>query len=199
MHTKQQEKLPDGKLRQVGRLLVSYELGCNARNPGGQAMIIIGIDPGLSGAVGILTEAGTALLAVDTPTISIKVGGKEKRNYNTAEMVNIIREWRGWHPDCVVAMEAVHAMPGNGGVSMFSFGRGTGIWEGIIASLQIPITLVIPQRWKKAMLDGMSKDKENSRMRAIQLWPAIDFSLRKHEARAEALLVAEYVRRLNCR
>jgi crossover junction endodeoxyribonuclease RuvC len=80
---------------------------------------------------------------------------------------------------------------------MFTMGRGLGTWEGVLAGLGIPYELVTPQRWKKALMDGMGKDKDASRLQAIRLFPAIAGQLarKKDDGRADALLIAEYGRR----
>ena len=156
-------------------------------------MHIIGIDPGLTGGVALLPEG----VIFDTPTASVKKGSS-KKVYLVAEMVSIVRGFGPRGPgDVHVYIEDVHAMPGQGVSSTFSFGRGYGLWEGIVAALGIPYTLVSPVRWKRAMMDGMSKEKGASRVRAGQLFPGLagELGLVKHHGRADALLIAEYGRR----
>ena len=156
-------------------------------------MHIIGIDPGLTGAVAVLPEG----LFFDTPTASVKKGGKKV--YLVADMVAIFNAYvfDASFPDTHVYIEDVHAMPGQGVSSTFSFGRGYGLWEGIVAALGIPYTLVSPVRWKRAMMDGMGKEKGASRVRAGQLFPRFVGQLTrvKDHGRADALLIAEYGRR----
>ena len=167
-------------------------------------MIYIGIDPGLDGAVAIM--CGEDIDFFDIPTLEIKSGKKKKREYNIALMVDIIRntvvQFEDLHLNGMVkqvALEKVHSMPGQGVASMFSMGKGFGIWLGIIATLKYPLTLVTPQAWKKAMMDGMGKEKDASRLRAIQLFPQVadQLSRKKDHGRADALLIAEHLRRIN--
>ncbi|MFM6207166.1 hypothetical protein, partial [Planktothrix sp.] len=98
-------------------------------------------------------------------------------------------------PDSIIILESVHAMPGQGVSSMFSFGLGYGVWLGIVAALNVPIEFVTPQAWKKYY--SLGPDKEASRVKALQLFPsqASELKLKKHHGRAEALLLAEYLRR----
>lgn len=157
-------------------------------------MIFVGIDPGLDGAVALIEVDGigaNVIGAVDVPTLDV---GK-KRDYNIAGMVAIFTELTG--ETLYAALESVHSMPKQGVASSFNFGRGLGIWEGLLAGLSIPYTKVAPQRWKKVMMDGMPKEKDASRLRAIQLFPAVasDLGLKKHHGRADALLMAEWLRR----
>jgi len=80
---------------------------------------------------------------------------------------------------------------------MFSMGEGYGLWKGIISAYHMPLELVTPQAWKKAMMDGMGKEKDASRLKAIQLFPlsASNLSRKKDHARADTLLIAAYYRR----
>ena len=73
---------------------------------------------------------------------------------------------------------------------MFTVGLGYGAWLGVLATLRLPYTAVRPVVWKKAF--SLGKDKEASRLRAMQLYPGADLRLKKHHGRAEALLLAHY-------
>jgi crossover junction endodeoxyribonuclease RuvC len=116
-----------------------------------------------------------------------------RREYNLASMRNLLTLY---HID-MAFVEKVHSMPGQGVRSMFTMGVGYGAWLGLLAGLQIPTTLVMPQRWKKVMLADQGQDKDASRLRAIQLFPteAEYFTRKKDDGRAEAALIAEYGRR----
>lgn len=165
-------------------------------------MITIGIDPGLDGAVAVISEGihgnaqgKTQYNLYDIPVLNVKSGKKNKRQYNIAEMVKIISLHK--YQESVVALEKVHSMPDQGVASMFSMGEGLGIWKGIVTALELPITHVTPQAWKKVMMAGMGKEKDASRQRAIQLFPQLadQLNLKKHHGRADALLIAEFLRR----
>lgn len=153
-------------------------------------MRYIGIDPGLGGAVAILPEGHI----FDTPTAQVG----RKRDYLPAQMAALLLAYISADAPVAVAIESVHSMPKQGVASAFNFGCGLGIWLGILAALAMPYDRVSPQRWKRVMLDGMGKEKDAARVRAMQLFPelAAQLSLKKHHGRAEALLLAEYRRRL---
>jgi hypothetical protein len=156
-------------------------------------MIYIGIDPGLGGAVAIIDGLNVDLF--DTPTAL--TGKGTKRDYLIANMTPLLESAAKYQPFCV--LEAVHSMPKQGVASSFSFGRGLGIWEGILSAYGIPYAKVAPQTWKKAMLGDMPRDnKDSSRIAATRLFPnASDMLARKKDdGRAESLLMAEYGRRL---
>jgi len=157
-------------------------------------MIFIGIDPGLGGAVGVLTPEYAHVF--DTPTVLVE-GEATKRKYLTAAMATLLRPFAD-RRDVLAILEHVHSMPKQGVASSFSFGEGKGMWEGILAAFNIPTELVSPQRWKKAIMADQGKEKSAARFKAMQLFPAIagEFKLVKHDGRAEALLMAEYGRRL---
>ena len=162
-------------------------------------MIYIGIDPGFDGAIGAVGKDGFIGVR-DTPSLEVKSGKKTRRKYNTPEMVKIILELTKGYDRVFLALEQVGSMPGQGVASMFAFGRGLGMWEGILACACVTacngsIHMVRPQKWKAIMLDGMDKgSKASSILKATQLFPMAPISLKKHDGRAEALLIAEWVR-----
>jgi hypothetical protein len=157
-------------------------------------MIFIGIDPGLGGAVGVLHDQAAAEI-FDTPTLTV-VGEKTKRKYNVSAMASILEPFQT--EQVLVVLENVHSMPKQGVASSFSFGEGLGLWKGIIAAYNLPMEMPSPQRWKKVIMADQGKDKDASRFKAIQLFPSLadQLNLVKHDGRAEALLMAEYGRRL---
>ena len=155
-------------------------------------MIYVGIDPGLSGAVAAIDHDGKIILLQDAPTFLVGGKHKSKRDYAQIGMLAILRDIP--RPN-TAALELVHAMPGQGVTSMFTMGRGFGMWEMALVSLVIPYDKITPQRWKGTMMYGMPKEKDTSRLRAQQLFPTADLKLKKHHGRADALLIAEYLRR----
>lgn len=155
----------------------------------------IGIDPGKSGAVGIIRPGSTLVVETfDTPIMKAAKG--TKNSYDVQGMLDILVKAKESGKTYAI-LENVHSMPGQGVSSTFDFGKGFGIWIGILAALKIPHTLVSPVRWKKAMLADMTQDKGVSRTRVQQLFPdqAELFAKVKDDGRAEAVLMAEYGRR----
>ena len=166
-------------------------------------MIYIGIDPGLSGAVAVIFPSGDPKV-YDTPTLQIESNGKTRNRYNAARMSLLLSDYKDSRsgpargPDVLAVLEAVHSLPKQGVASSFIFGEGLGIWKGILAAYGIPVEMVSPQRWKKEMLADQGKDKSASRYKAIALFPQVASQLNrvKDDGRAEALLMAEYGRRI---
>ena len=165
--------------------------------------VYIGIDPGITGAIAAISKKKKShvdkIKIFDTPVDIIKKGKSIKKEYLPVEMANRIRIIINKYgvENCHIAIEKVHSMPKQGVASTFSFGRGYGIWLGIIATLHISFSNPTPQAWKKEMMRGMS-DKDAARIRAQELFPkcATKLSLKKHIGRADALLIAEYARRM---
>ena len=112
-------------------------------------------------------------------------------------MALLLKPYAG-RQDVVVVLENVHSMPSQGVASSFSFGEGKGMWEGILGAFDIPFDLVSPQRWKKAIMADQGKEKSAARFKAAQLFPSLTSQLSrvKDDGRAEAILMAEYGRRL---
>ncbi len=153
-------------------------------------MDYIGIDPGMTGAFAIISDDGINIV-VDTPILQVGSGKKIRREYNVRGMADMLKTYTG---EAIIGIESVHSMPDQGVASSFNFGKGFGIWLGIIGMRHFPYHLIPPQRWKKTMLDGMGKEKDASRLRAIQLFPHVSLALKKHHGRAEALLIAYYTK-----
>jgi crossover junction endodeoxyribonuclease RuvC len=149
----------------------------------------IGIDPGVSGAIALLNSKGECLHVEDMPTMILN--GK-KQQVNAVELARMLERWHNLSKEPLVAfLEAVSAMPGQGVSSMFNFGMGYGIVQGVLATQRIPFVLVRPQQWKKrAGLIGAEKDK--ARTIAQQLFPSVDLSRKKDIGRADAILIAKY-------
>jgi crossover junction endodeoxyribonuclease RuvC len=156
-------------------------------------MIYIGIDPGLGGAVGILDE--NLVQVFDTPTVLVE-GEKTKHKYMVGAMALLLKPYAG-RRDVLAVLENVHSMPKQGVASSFSFGEGKGMWEGILGAFEIPFDLISPQRWKKEIMADQGKEKDAARFKAMQLFPSIaaQLKLKKHDGRAEALLMAAYGKR----
>jgi crossover junction endodeoxyribonuclease RuvC len=146
---------------------------------------ILGIDPGLTGALALLTGEGR-LQVEDIPIVEVARNGKAKRQIDVAALTSYVRDLNPRH----AIIERVAARPGQGVTSMFAFGRSVGQIEGIISALGIPISYVTPQIWRRAL--AVPAGKDGSRLRASQLMPAYAERWRraKDDGRAEASLIA---------
>tara|TARA_Y100000590_G_scaffold112009_1_gene127697 strand:- start:234 stop:713 length:480 start_codon:yes stop_codon:yes gene_type:complete len=153
-------------------------------------MIIIGIDPGINGAISVI-ENKKILEVYDTPTMID--GKKNKRQINSAQVTNIIKERLNSGKEVVVVVEHVNAMPGQGVTSMFNFGQSFGVIKGICAALSIPIYFVRPSKWKK-YFNLIKTNKDASRTKVIEAYPGISSKLhrKKDSNRADAILIALY-------
>ena len=129
-------------------------------------MKIIGIDPGLSGAIAIL-ENKNVLKLFDMPVMA--EGKKNKKQLNSAQLVNIIKKNINKSDDIAVVVEQVNAMPGQGVTSMFNFGQTFGAIKGVCAALNLPIFFVRPSKWKKyfELSSQLSKKKDVNKSDAI--------------------------------
>ncbi len=149
-------------------------------------MISIGIDPGIGGALVALDGACAPIEWMPMP--SIKVGANTR--VNAAAVSEFLRQFNGMAAH--VYLELVGAMPGQGGASMFTFGHAAGVVQGAVAGMGLPMSLVTPQRWKKAA-GLIGTDKDAARSRAVLLWPAWRelHAKGKGQALADAALIAK--------
>jgi crossover junction endodeoxyribonuclease RuvC len=153
-------------------------------------MIIIGVDPGINGAISVI-ENKKILEVYDTPTMID--GKKNKRQINGAQVTNIFKERLNLNKEVIVVVEQVNAMPGQGVTSMFNFGQSFGVIKGICAALSLPIHFVRPAKWKKHF-NLIKTNKDASRTKVIESYPEISSKLhrKKDINRADATLIALY-------
>ena len=138
-------------------------------------MKVIGIDPGLSGAIAIL-ENNKVLNLFDIPVMS--EGKKNKRQLNSALLVSLLKENIKNDEEVAVVVEQVNAMPGQGVTSMFNFGQTFGAIKGICAALDLPIFFVRPSKWKN-IFELINSSKDSSRTKAIEMYPKLSNQLSK--------------------
>ena len=147
--------------------------------------VVLGIDPGVTGAVAVLHE-GTVVSLHDIPTMALGKGSKQQ--INPAAFARLL-ESCGSVKMCY--LEQVNSFPGQGVASSFNFGVSYGIIQGTVAALEIPMVLIHPVKWKRqAGLIGANKDA--ARALAARLYPSVDLSLKKYIGRADAILIARY-------
>lgn len=150
--------------------------------------LYIGIDPGITGAIGLLF--GDRLPeVVDVPTYQ---DFNDKPQYDFRAMYKLLAHYSKEYDMCL-ALEQQQAMPKQGVSSTFKTGRGYGAWQALCDIVTPNVMIVSPRKWKKAL--GLTSDKEVSRFKAIELFPSLAGMLcrKKDHNRAEALLLAYYL------
>ena len=141
-------------------------------------MLIIGIDPGISGSICFL-EDGIIKDVLEMPTMT--EGKKNKKQVNGSQIFNEIsfRIKTYEKKNIKVVIEQVSAMPGQGVTSMFNFGQSFGILKGICSAMQLPIYFVRPAKWKK-YFNLINSEKDASRTRAIEIFLPFCWSYKIH-------------------
>lgn len=145
-------------------------------------MYFLGIDPGKNGGFAVLDETEPIIL----------------NKFDKDDFIRIT-DWLSnaqYKTKCCI--EKVHAMPKQGSVSMFSFGENYGWLKGVLDAQEISYQEIPPQTWKK--LFGLNSDKVKSIEVAKQLFPKTrlipENGRKESDGFAEALLMAEYARRM---
>ena len=155
-------------------------------------MLIIGIDPGISGAI-CFFEDGRILDVLEMP--SMTEGKKNKKQVNGAQIYNeISKKIKNIDKKNIkVVIEMVSAMPGQGVTSMFNFGQSFGILKGICSAMRLPMYFVRPAKWKK-YFNLINAEKDASRTRAIEIFPyfSSELSRKKDSNKADAILIASF-------
>ena len=153
-------------------------------------MKIIGIDPGLSGAIAVMHNK-KVINMYDMPVMA--EGKKNKRQLNSSQLVNIIKENINEDEETIVVVEQVNAMPGQGVTSMFNFGQTFGAIKGVCAALKLPIFFVRPSKWKKHF-ELINSSKDASRTKVIEMYPTLSGQLAKKRDvnKSDAILIAKF-------
>ena len=153
-------------------------------------MKIIGIDPGLSGAIAVMSDK-KVINMYDMPVMA--EGKKNKRQLNSSQLVNIIKENIYEDEETIVGVEQVNAMPGQGVTSMFNFGQTFGAIKGVCAALKLPIFFVRPSKWKKHF-ELINSSKDASRTKVIEMYPTLSSQLAKKRDvnKSDAVLIAKF-------
>ena len=155
-------------------------------------MFIIGIDPGITGAICFFEDRKIVDL-IEMPNMA--AGKKNKRQVNGAQVYNeIFERIKNYNKkDIKVVIEQVSAMPGQGVTSMFNFGQSFGVLKGVCSAMQLPMYFVRPAKWKK-YFNLINSEKDASRTKVIQIFPYISAQLsRKKDAnKADAILIASF-------
>ena len=155
-------------------------------------MLIIGIDPGLSGSI-CFFEDGKIIDVIEMPTMT--EGKKNKKQVNGVQIFNEFskRINKNGNENTRVVIEQVSAMPGQGVTSMFNFGQSFGIIKGICSAMQLSVHFVRPAKWKK-YYNLINSEKDASRTRAIEIFPyfSSQLSKKKDSNKADAILIASF-------
>ena len=155
-------------------------------------MLIIAIDPGISGSL-CFFEEGKIIDIIEMPNMA--AGKKNKRQVNGAQIYNEIslRIKNFQKENIKVVIEQVSAMPGQGVTSMFNFGQSFGVLKGICSAMQLSVYFVRPVKWKK-YFNLINSEKDASRTKAIQIFPYISSQLskKKDSNKADAILLASF-------
>ena len=154
-------------------------------------MLIIGIDPGISGSI-CFFEDGKITEVIEMPVMT--EGKKNKKQVNGAQIYNeFLKRINKKEDEIRVVIEQVSAMPGQGVTSMFNFGQSFGILKGICSAMQLPMFFVRPAKWKK-YFNLINSQKDASRTRAIEIFPyfSTQLSKKKDSNKADAILIASF-------
>ena len=155
-------------------------------------MLIIGIDPGISGSICFFQD-GVIKDVVDMPIMT--EGKKNKKQVNGSQIFNEISDKikKIDKKNIKVVIEHVTAMPGQGVTSMFNFGQSFGILKGICSAMQLSVYFVRPTKWKK-YFNLINAEKDASRTRAIEIFPyySSHLSKKKDSNKADAILIASF-------
>jgi crossover junction endodeoxyribonuclease RuvC len=159
-------------------------------------MNFLGVDPGIDGAIVVLDEKGF-VAAAKFPTVWGKVGKKNRREYLLPDLVELFSKFNC--DETYACIEKVNSMPGQGVVSMFTFGYGYGLLRMALASRGLSTEVVTPQSWKKYFMQGFTReDKKASLLALSRIDPKVYSLLTKEFGKdhniCDAYFLARFIR-----
>ena len=153
----------------------------------GEVMLlrVVGIDPGNSGALALLSDDGGLLAVADMPVLAD--GTKNRVTVNAPLLADLIRRWSPANAFC----EYVGARPTDAKVAAFAFGRCRGVIEGTLGAIGVPVAMITVPAWRRAVGLQPGATKDMARSEAIRRWPAEAnlFARHRDDGRAEACLI----------
>lgn len=149
----------------------------------------IGIDPGLGGAITVLAPDGRIDSMRKMPVFNIS---KTKRELDITALSMFFGTFDVDRAKVTVWIEKCQAMPGQGVVSMFNYGRTYGATVGVCMALGFPVNLVHPKTWKSKLTKDMPKGKGSHLLRVSQLY-GLSLEKKEHDV-ADSILIATYGR-----
>lgn len=155
---------------------------------------IIGIDPGVTGAVSIFC-GGAFLRVYDFSHIRDTTKSKKRMDvFDLVAKLNELVAYAGFPHELIVYLEQGQSMPGQGVSSTFNYGRTCGIIEGVLAGLCVTnVKKIMPVVWKRRLnLLSNAKPKDAGLQKARTLYPSAPLKLAKHHNRADAILIGHY-------
>jgi len=151
----------------------------------------IGIDPGIKGSIAVIDDQGNILLHTAVPTIKIN----KKNQYDLFAIDGLLSMIMNKYEFVEVIIEKAQAMPHQGVVSMFTYGRGYGYWIGLMTAMGISYKEVHPKTWTKLLRCGKEfGGKEGNYKRAQELFPQYKAERKSDQTFCDSLLLAEYGR-----
>ena len=155
--------------------------------------ITIGIDCGLTGAIAVVEDGTRLVELLDMPTVSNGTGAKVTKSVDGAAIAQFLSHLVSSYPTeyLAVVVEKTASMPGQGLASTYSMGHSRGIVEGVVQAKRLPLHLVAPAKWKRAM--GFTADKELVRGEMLRQFPTAPLTRKKDHDRAEAIALALYL------
>jgi crossover junction endodeoxyribonuclease RuvC len=150
----------------------------------------LGIDPGQTGGLALLSAGGDILRL-------------EKFDHKDSAMIvkSVVQSLPAARipGGLVIGVELVHAMPGQGVSSMFTFGLGLGRIHGVLIGLTEAWTNVSPQAWQRYLPESEAP-KGRIMAFAAERWGPHLFILPgcrvPHAGALDAAGIAEYMRRV---
>lgn len=158
---------------------------------------VLGVDPGLTGAITSLDHHGHLRAVVDLPTCPIETAGpqaKVKRKIDARALRVILSDLVPTDERAIFVIEDMQLLGGSSVQTMGSLAHTRGVIEAVALLYDLDVRFVRPQAWKRFY--GLGSDKTEALTLARKMWAGwTEFSRQKDHNRAESALIAHWALR----
>ncbi|WP_250518616.1 hypothetical protein [Caballeronia sp. ATUFL_M1_KS5A] len=160
-------------------------------------MLIVGIDPGVKGALAFLGADG-ALKVHDMPIRQAMRTGKVKNEVDPVGLQKLVRSGVPADQTALVVMEDLNTFAGGSVQTMGSLEATKAVIRTVMELNRLDVAFISPRVWQSffGIKRTQSSDtKEQSLKIARELYGRDHCPLQKHDGRADAILIARYAQR----
>lgn len=154
-------------------------------------MIVIAVDPGVTGALAIYQSENRSIRVYDIPTKFVSVNQKKRRALDYEQLAEHFRHLVIYEYESFLVTERMRPFPHDTPTTAFRLAEVYGAIKGMAYMQDLKVIDVEPIAWK-TFYNLRGKDKEASLNEARRFYPEVDLSLKKHHNRAEALLILRF-------
>lgn len=154
-------------------------------------MIIIAVDPGVTGAFAVFQSENRSVHVYDIPTLQTIVNKKKRRILDYESLAAHFRHLVIYEHESFLVTERIRPFPHDTPMTASKLSEIYGAIKGMAYMQDLNVIDVEPIVWKR-FFNLIGENKNASVHLAQKLFPDVDLTFKKDHNRAEALLIMRY-------